>query len=348
MSITAGQIAAIIGGTIVGDPNVLVFRPSKIEEGGEGTITFLANPKYNEYLYTTTASVVLVGNELILDTKVSPTLIKVDNVYLALAILMEKFNAQLSIPKGVSSTTSIHSSVELGDNVSIDDFVVVRAGVKIGANTKIFGQVFIGDNVTIGKDVILYPGVKIYHNCHLGDRCVIHANTVIGSDGFGYAKDDQGNFKKIPQTGNVIIEDDVEIGSNAVIDRASMGSTIIKSKAKLDNLIQIAHNVVIGSNTAIAAQAGIAGSVVIGNDCLIGGQAGIAGHLQIADGTMIQAQSGISSSVKGDNIKLYGTPALDYSNYLKSYAYFKKLPEIVTQLRNLQTELDKLTKSIDK
>jgi UDP-3-O-[3-hydroxymyristoyl] glucosamine N-acyltransferase len=348
MSITAGQIAAIIGGTIEGDASVLVYRPSKIEEGGEGTITFLANPKYNEYLYSTTASAVLVSNDLVLECEVKPTLIKVENVYIALAILMEKFNSNLSIPKGQSNMSSVHPSVELGENVSIDDFVVIRSGAKIGANAKIFGQVFIGDNVVIGDDTILYPGVKIYHDCKLGNRCVIHANTVIGSDGFGYAKDENGNFKKIPQTGNVIIEDDVEIGSNAVIDRASMGSTIIKSRAKLDNLIQVAHNVVIGSNTAIAAQAGIAGSVVIGNDCLIGGQAGIAGHLQIADGTMIQAQSGISSSVKGENIKLYGTPALDYANYLKSYAYFKKLPEIVAQLRYVQTEMDKLAKSVDK
>jgi UDP-3-O-[3-hydroxymyristoyl] glucosamine N-acyltransferase len=205
--------------------------------------------------------------------------------------------------------------------------------------------VFIGDNVTIGDDVVIYPGVKIYHNCVIGDRCVIHANSVIGSDGFGFAKDESGNYKKIPQTGNVVLENDVEIGSNTVIDRASMGSTVIKSGAKLDNLIQIAHNVSVGNNTAIAAQSGVAGSVNVGSNCIIGGQVGIAGHLSIGDGTMIQAQSGISSTVKGPNAKLYGSPAIDYQNYLKSYAYFRKFPDIVQQLRTLQSAVDKISQN---
>ncbi len=306
MQITARQIAQIVNGSIIGDESTIVSGPSKIEEGVKGTITFLANPKYKEYLQSTQASVVLISNDFVPDSPVNPTLIIVENVYQSLAVLMEKFNSGVSIASGIAATAVIASSAEIGNGTSID------------------------------------PGVKIYHNCVIGDRCVIHANSVIGSDGFGFARDESGNYKKIPQTGNVVLENDVEIGSNTVIDRASMGSTIIKSGAKLDNLIQIAHNVSVGNNTAIAAQSGVAGSVNIGEHCIIGGQVGIAGHLSIADGTMIQAQSGISSTVKGPNAKLYGSPAIDYQNYLKSYAYFRKFPEIVQQLRSLQSAIDKI------
>lgn len=347
MHVTANQIAQILGGTITGDPEVIITGPSKIEVGGTGTITFLSNPKYKEYLYTTTASVVLVSQDFVPDRPVSSTLISVENVYVALGILMEKFDSGISISSGIAATAIIHDSVVIGEGASIDDHVIIKQGAVIGSNVKIYGQVFIGDHVIIGDDVTLYPGVKIYHKCVVGDRSVVHSNTVIGSDGFGFAKNDDGNYKKISQIGNVVIENDVEIGSNVVIDRATMGSTIIKSGAKLDNLIQIAHNVIVGSNTVMAAQTGVAGSVVIGSDCLIGGQVGIAGHLSIADGTLIQAQSGISSTIKGENVKLYGSPAIDYQNYLKSYAYFRKLPDIVQQIRILQSELDKLTHKKD-
>jgi len=342
MQVSAKQIAQILGGSITGDAEVLISGPSKIEEGKEGTITFLANPKYKEYLYTTKASIILVGNDFIPEREVAATLIAVENVYVALALLMEKFNSGISISAGIASTAIYDNSVKIGDGTAVDDYVIIKPNVVIGSNCKIYGHVFIGDNVILGDDVVLHAGVKLYHQCVIGNRCVIHANTVIGSDGFGFAKDESGKYKKIPQTGNVVLEDDVEIGSNTVIDRASMGSTIIRSGAKLDNLIQIAHNVNIGKNTAIAAQTGVAGSVEIGNDCLIGGQVGIAGHLSIADGTMIQAQSGISSTIKGPNAKLYGSPAIDYQNYLKSYAYFRKFPDIVQQLRTLQTAVDKL------
>lgn len=343
MQFKAKQIADLIGGSIIGDPDILISGPSKIEEGGAGTISFLANAKYTDFIYTTTASVVLVSKDFVPERPITCTMIVVENVYVALAFLMENFNSGISIESTVSVLTSIHSSVVIGDNAAIDDYVIIKKGVTIGKNCKIYGQVFIGDNVEIGDDVVLYPGVKVYHNCKIGDRSVIHANAVIGSDGFGFAKDETGKFKKIPQTGNVVIESDVEIGSNTVIDRASMGSTTIKSGAKLDNLIQVAHNVTVGSNTAIAALTGIAGSVEIGQGCLIGGQVGIAGHLSIADGTMIQAQSGISASVKGENVKLYGSPAIDYNNYLKSYAHFRRLPELAAQIRALQAELDKLS-----
>ena len=346
MQVSANQIAKLLGGQVIGDPDVTVNGPSKIEEGTPGSITFLGNPKYESFIYETKASVVLVSKDFVPDKPVSATLVIVENVYEALAILMDKFNSGLSINRGVSPTAIVDSSAELGENCSIDDLVIIKHGAKIGSNTKVYGQVFIGDNVKIGQNSVLYPGVKIYHNCIIGDDCVLHANVVIGSDGFGFAKDDHGNYKKIAQTGNVVIENGVEIGSNTVIDRATMGSTIIKSGVKLDNLIQIAHNVTIGKNTAIAAQTGVAGSVKIGENCLIGGQVGFAGHIEISDGTMIQAQSGISSSTKDKNTKLYGTPAIEYQNYLKSYAYFKKFPDIVAQIKALEKEIKELTEQL--
>ncbi len=344
MQITAKQISEILDGTIIGDPEVSIGGASKIEDGQPGTITFLANPRYKEYIYTTEASVVLVSKDFVAEKSLKPTLIAVDNVYVSLAVLMEKFNTGISILAGIASSAVVHSSALIAEGVKIDDHVIIKPHVVIGKNTVIYGQVFIGDNVSIGEHTTIFPGVKIYHNCIIGNGCTIHANTVIGSDGFGFAKDENGNYKKIPQTGNVVIEDDVEIGSNTVIDRASMGSTRICKGVKLDNLIQVAHNVSIGNDTAIAAQTGIAGSVNIGKNCIIGGQAGIAGHLSIADGTMIQAQSGLSGTVKGDHVKLYGTPAIDYQNYLKSYAHFRRLPEIVKQLTELQSSVNKMSK----
>ncbi len=347
MQVSAKQIAQILNGEVVGDEAAMVSGPSKIEEGTPGSITFLANPKYENYLYQTEATIVLVNKGFVPERKVKPTMIIVDDVYNALAILMENFNSKISISKGISASAIVDESAKIGENVSIDDLVIIKSKVIIGDSSKIYGQVYIGDRVKIGSNVIIYPGVKIYQDCIIGDNCIIHANAVIGSDGFGFAKDDHGNYKKIAQTGNVVIEDNVEIGSNTVIDRATMGSTIIKEGAKLDNLIQIAHNVSIGKNTAIAAQTGIAGSVQVGENCLIGGQVGIAGHLKIHDGTMIQAQSGISSSISKPNVKLYGSPAIDYQNYLKSYAYFRKFSDIVQQIRSLEKEIDIMKQSLD-
>jgi len=346
MQVSARQIAALLDGIITGDPEVTISGPSKIEEGLSGTITFLANPKYKDYIYSTRASIVLVDNTFIPDQPVIPTLIFVENVYVALAVLMEKFNSGVSIDLGIASSAIVHPSTVIGTGVYVDHHVIIKPNVEIGDHTKIYGQVFIGDNVKIGKNVTFHPGVKIYHNCFIGNNCIIHANAVIGSDGFGFVKDSDGNYKKIPQTGNVVIEDDVEIGSNTVIDRASMGSTKIMKGVKLDNLIQIAHNVTIGENTAIAAQSGVAGSTQIGGNCIIGGQVGIVGHIQIADGAMVQAQSGISASVKSPNAKLYGSPAIEYTNYLKSYALFRRLPEIAQQLRTLQSGIDNKDQNI--
>lgn len=342
MQVTAQQIAAILNGKIIGNPNAIVYGPAKIEEAAEGNITFLANPKYKDYLKSSKASVILIAEADLPTENLEPTFIIVDNVYAALAILMDHFNRGMSLKSIIAGTAVIHESVKIGQNTAIDDYVIIKPNARIGSNVKIFGHVFIGDHVSIGDNTVLYSGVKIYHDCVIGRQCVIHANTVIGCDGFGFAKEADGRYKKIAQTGNVIIEDDVEIGSNVVVDRASMGSTIIRSGVKLDNLIQVAHNVSIGSNTAIAAQAGIAGSTQLGSDCLIGGQVGIVGHLQIANGTMIQAQSGVASSVKSPNSKLYGTPAISYSNYLKSYAYFKNMQDLVDKVNELQSRLDKM------
>lgn len=340
MIFTVGQIASMVDGKVEGDSSAVIVGPSGIEDGQPGTITFLGNAKYSEHIYHTLASAVIVDTDFISEKPIKATLIRVPNVYTSLAVLMEKYNSFITLRPGFSSLASISADAIIGENTFIDDFVIIKPNVKIGSNTKIYGQVFLGDNVKIGSNVTLYPGVKIYHNCEVGNHTVIHANVVIGSDGFGFARDENGNYLKIPQTGNVIIEDDVEIGSNTVIDRASFGSTVIKEGAKLDNLIQIAHNVTVGKHTVIAAQAGISGSTQVGTGCLIGGQVGMVGHIHIADGTMVQAQSGISSSVKGKNVKLYGTPAMDFQNYLKSFAYFKKLPEIVQQLREVQTSFD--------
>ncbi|MBK9735662.1 MAG: UDP-3-O-(3-hydroxymyristoyl)glucosamine N-acyltransferase [Saprospiraceae bacterium] len=346
MQKSASQIAMLLEGKVFGNPDVIISGPSKIEEGKPGTISFLGNPKYAHYIYDTLASAVLVSKDFVPERPLKATLISVENVYASLAILMEHFSPKIANEKIISSTSIIDPTVHIGDEVSIDDYVIIKANVRIGSRSKIFAQVYIGNNVHIGDNVLIYPGVKIYRDCVIGNNCVIHANAVIGSDGFGFGKDDSGGYKKIAQLGNVVIEDDVEIGSNTVIDRASIGSTMIKKGVKLDNLIQVGHNVTIGENTVIAAQTGIAGSTKIGPNCLIGGQVGFKGHIDIAEGTMIQAQSGIGSNIKHENTKWYGSPAIDFNNYLKSYAYFRKFPEIVQQMRKQEIELDRLKQEI--
>lgn len=346
MKFTVGQIATMLDGVVEGDSSAVIFGPSGIEDAQAGSLTFLGNAKYTDHVYKTLATAIIVDANFKALKPLNASLIRVANVYTSLAILMEKFNSSITLRSGISSLSSVSDDALIGENTFIDDFVIIKPNVRIGSNTKIYGQVFIGDNVILGNDVTIYPGVKIYHNCEIGNHCVLHANVVIGSDGFGFARNENNNYKKIPQTGNVVIEDNVEIGSNTVIDRATIGSTVIKEGAKLDNLIQIGHNVVIGKHTVIAAQTGVAGSTQVGDTCLIGGQVGIAGHIHITDGTMIGAQSGISASVKDKNVKLWGTPALDFQSYLKSYAYFKKLPEIVLQLREVQKSLDVLKETI--
>lgn len=337
--INAAQLAAILQGKVEGNPEVSVNRPSKIEEAEAGSIAFLGNLKYEHYAYTTKASILLVSNDFAPSQPIEATLIRVADVYASVAILLEKFGqAQQPTQIEISSKASIHSKATIGAQSAIGDFSMIEENATIGSNSIIYGQVFIGKNAKIGNNVVLYPGVKIYQDCEIGDNCILHSNVVIGSDGFGFAPNADGTFKKVPQIGNVIIENDVEIGSNTTIDRATMGSTIIRSGVKLDNLIQIAHNVEIGKNTVVAAQAGIAGSTKIGENCMIGGQVGIVGHIKIADGTKIQAQSGVAASITEPKTAVYGSPAIGYSQFLRAFAVFKQLPEVLKRIQNLENQ----------
>ncbi|MBT8220142.1 MAG: UDP-3-O-(3-hydroxymyristoyl)glucosamine N-acyltransferase [Bacteroidia bacterium] len=345
MQITAIELCKLLNGTIEGDPDVVIKGPSKIEEGTPGTISFFANPKYESFIYTTKASALLIPREFKPTKEVASTLIRVDNVYGAISQLLDAFGHQPSKPKGISEHALVHDSVKAGDNLAVAEFVVIGEQVNIGNDVTIYPQVFIGKNVKIGSNVTLYPGVKIYHSCEIGDNCVIHSNTVIGGDGFGFLPKEDGTYTKVNHTGNVILEDDVEIGSNSTIDRATIGSTVIKKGAKLDNLIHIAHNVEIGYNTVIAAQTGIAGSTKIGDNCMIGGQCGFVGHIAIADGSKFQAKSGISSSIKEPNKEYYGYPVLRYSQYQRSYVHFKNLPQLAKRVLELEKKLAVLEQS---
>ncbi len=339
MQISAQELCQLLGGTLEGDPSVVVSRPAKIEEATEGTLTFLANPKYETYAYTTKASILLVSQHFVATQPLAPTLIRLDDVYAAIAFLLEKFDDNTGSPVAtIDEKTAIHRSANIGENTDIGAFTVIEEGATIGSNCRIAPQVFIGKNVTIGQHVTLHAGVKIYHQSVIGDRCVLHANAVIGGDGFGFAPQADGSYKKVPQIGNVVLENDVEIGANTTIDRATMGSTIVRAGAKIDNLVMIAHNVEIGSHTVIAAQAGIAGSTKIGERCMIGGQTGFVGHIKIADGTRVQAQSGVAAAVETPNTALYGSPAIPYADYLKSYAVFKQLPELNKKIRQLEKD----------
>lgn len=331
MNFTAGQIADQINGTIVGDRDIDILNISKIEEGSKGSLTFLANPKYTEFIYTTKASVAIVSSDFEPTEKIDLTLIKVKDPYSSFTTILELFNKDLSNRKGISQLTVIDKSSKISDSSFIGSFSSVGENSIIGENCVIENQVFIGNNVEVGNDCKFYPGVKILDDTIIGQNCIIHSSTTIGSDGFGFAPNDDGSFKKIPQTGNVVIGDNVEIGSNSTIDRATLGSTIISDGVKLDNQIQIAHNVEIGENTAIAAQSGIAGSTKIGKNCMIGGQVGIIGHIKIGDNVKIQAQAGVTSDVES-NSRVTGTPAISYMNYNKSYVHFKNLPEIVKKI----------------
>lgn len=339
MQITAKQLCELLGGTLEGNPDISVNGPSKIEEGQPGTITFLANPKYESYAYTTQASILLVSKDFKPTKPVTATLIRVDDVYSSLAFLMERFGQQETTYDGIDDAAFVHDSAVVHKEVSIGKFCHIESRVKIGKGCQLFPQVYIGEEVEIGENVILYPGVKIYSKCKIGNNCILHANVVVGSDGFGFAPQEDGSYKKIPQLGNVVLEDHVEVGANTVIDRASMGSTIIRKGVKLDNLIQVAHNVEIGDHTVIAAQAGIAGSTQIGKRCMIGGQAGFVGHIQLADGVKVQAQSGVAGSIKKENTAVYGAPAIPYADFLKSYAVFKQLPALRKKIQELEKRL---------
>lgn len=341
MQFTAGQIAQFLGGIVEGDPDVVITRPAKIEEGGLGAITFFANPKYEAYVYTSTASAILVGRDFVPEKPVRATLIRVDNVYGAVAALLEEYAKQAPKPEdeGISSLAFIHPGAVIGEGASIGPFSVVEKGARLGKGVRISAQVFIGPDAEIGDDTLICPGVKVQRECRIGKRCIIHPNAVIGSDGFGFSTDSKGAYQKIAQIGNVVLEDDVEIGANTTIDRATMGSTLIREGVKIDNLVQVAHNVEIGAHTAIAAQAGIAGSTKIGEFVQIGGQAGFIGHITVANRVRVQAQSGVLGSVEKEGKIIGGAPAYDYREFLKAVAYFKLLPEMEKRLRLLERDV---------
>ncbi len=343
MQFNATQIASLINGSIEGDENSSVSSFGKIEDAQTGQLTFLANPKYEEFLYTTNASIIIISDIQEIKQPLKATLIRVPDAYSAFATILASYqNMVTEQMTGIQQPSFISASAKIGAKVFVGAFSYIGENVFIGDNVKIFPLVFIGDDARIDANTILYPGVKIYHDCIIGKNVTIHASSVIGSDGFGFAPQPDGTFKKVPQIGNVIIEDQVEIGANVTIDRATLGATLIKSGAKLDNLIQIAHNVEIGNHTVIAAQAGVSGSTKIGNYVMIGGQAGIVGHIQIADGSKINAQSGVSKSLKIPNTIVTGSPAYDYSSSLKSQALTRKLPELEKRLKELEALVQQL------
>ncbi|UAB75187.1 UDP-3-O-(3-hydroxymyristoyl)glucosamine N-acyltransferase [Mesoflavibacter sp. SCSIO 43206] len=335
MKFTAEQIAGILEGVVEGNPQVEVSKLSKIEEGEEGALTFLANPKYTHYIYSTKASIAIVNNTFIPEQDLNCTLIKVEDAYKAFSKLLEYYNQVKLNKSGIEQPSYISDNVKQGDNIYIGAFTYIGNNVTLGNNVKIFPSSYIGDNVTIGDDTVVFSGAKVYSESIIGKNCVINSGAIIGADGFGFAPDENGEYSKVPQIGNVILEDFVDIGAATTIDRATLGSTIIRRGVKLDNQIQIAHNVEIGKNTVIAAQTGVAGSTKIGENCQIGGQVGIVGHITIGNNVKIQAQSGIGRNVK-DNEVLQGSPALSYGDFNKSYVYFKNLPKIVKTVNDLE------------
>ena len=339
MKFTASQIAGILEGDIVGNPDVEVSKLAKIEEGTKGSLTFLANPKYTPYIYNTKASITIVNDDFTPEDKIDTTLIKVTDAYQAFSKLLEYYNQVKMDKTGIEQPSFISESASHGDNIYLGAFAYIGDNVTIGDNTKIYPSSYIGDNVTIGDNVVIFPGVKIYSDCVIGNDCFINSGAIIGADGFGFTPTENGEYYKMPQIGNVILEDNVDVGAATTIDRATLGSTIVREGVKLDNQIQIAHNVEIGKNTVIAAQTGIAGSTKIGENCKIGGQVGFAGHLVIGNNVKIQAQSGVGRHVK-DNEVLQGSPALTYGDYSKSYVHFKNLPKIVKEINEIEKKLN--------
>jgi len=341
MQFTAAQIAGMLQGKVEGNPESTVSTLAKIEEGKSGSLTFLANPKYTEYIYSTGATIAIVADGFIPERKLpeSLTLIRVADAYGSFAKLLEAYN-QFRQPKpGIDASAYVAKSARIGSNTYVGAFSYVGEDAVIGDDVKIYPNSFVGDGVSIGHRTIIFAGVRIYADCFVGANCTIHSGVIIGGDGFGFTPNSENNYQKVPQIGNVIIEDHVEVGSNTTIDRATLGSTIIRKGVKLDNLIQVAHNVEIGENTVIAAQTGIAGSTKIGQNCMIGGQVGIVGHLFIADGTKIAAQSGVGHDIKEPNTIVQGSPAFGIMDYKKSYLGFRKLPEIMKQISEIEKKL---------
>ncbi len=342
MEFTAATIAGFLKGEIVGDPDTIINTVAKIEEGHEGALSFLANPKYEHYLYTTKSSIVLVNKSLVPSAKVSATMIRVNNAYESFAALLQLVDQTKPRKKGIHPAAVIEPTAKIGTDVYVGAFAYIGDDAVISDKCSVYPHVYIGDRTRIGSGCTLYSGVRIYHECIIGAGCTIHAGTVIGSDGFGFAPQSETEFIKIPQIGNVIIEDHVEIGANVAIDRATMGSTIIRKGVKLDNLIQIGHNVEVGENTVMAALSGISGSTKLGKNCMIGGQVGFAGHSKIADGVRIGAQSGIPGNIKKENSVLIGYPAIDHRNFLRSSIIFQRLPELNAKVDELAKEIELL------
>jgi UDP-3-O-[3-hydroxymyristoyl] glucosamine N-acyltransferase len=343
MRISAAALAKLINATVEGDPEALITGPARIEEAKSGDITFLANPAYEHHLYETTATAVLVSQDFKPKEDVSPTLLRVDNVYETVSHLLQVYQSDEASKtvRQISQHACVDDAAELGADVRVGKFSIVSAGARIGSGTVILDQVFIGPDVVIGRGCTVYPGARILRDCRIGDRCILHANVVIGADGFGFLPDGDGNYRKVPQVGNVVLGSEVEVGANTTIDRATMGSTTIHRGVKLDNLIQIGHNVEIGEHTVIAAQTGVAGSTKIGARCRIGGQVGFAGHLTIADGTNIQAQSGIARHVREPDQALGGSPAIGYRDWIKSSIIYTRLPELYRRLNQLEKKVHK-------
>ncbi len=346
MEFSAQQIADYLKGKVIGNKDIKVSGFSKIEEGAPATLTFLSNPKYEQYIYTTQADIVLVDDTFEAEKPLTATLIKVENAYQSLAMLMRLAESVKPQKEGIDEKAVVDSSAKLGEKCYVGALAYVGANVVAGEACKIYPQAFVGDNVRLGKNVTIYAGAKIYESSVIGNNCTIHAGAVVGADGFGFAPNEKGEFEKIPQIGNVILEDDVEVGANTCIDRATMGSTIIRRGAKLDNLIQIAHNVEVGENTVIAAQCGVAGSTKIGKNCMFGGQVGIAGHLTIADGNKFGAQTGVGRKLETPNTVYQGSPALTAIQFNRTYAYFKRLPEMNTTIAELKKQIEELKNNV--
>ncbi len=339
MIFTASEIAEIIDGKVDGDPSVKVSKLSKIEDGKKGSLTFLSNPKYTQFIYSTAASITIVDKAFVPDQDLSTTLIRVDDAYNSFSVLLDHYEKTIVKPIGINKFSDIDPTVNINKSCHVGPFSVIKKGVEIGQNVQIYSNAFIGENVKIGTNSIINEGVKIMNNSVIGNNCIIHSGSIIGSDGFGFVKQNDNTYKKIPQIGNVIIGDFVEIGANTTIDKATLGSTIIKKGVKIDNLVQIAHNVIIGENTVIAAQVGIAGSSKIGKNCMIGGQAGVAGHIVIGDNVKLQGKTGVTKDIPS-NSSLQGNPAMKFIDYSRSFIHFRNFPSLVERIENLEKKLN--------
>ena len=342
MKFLASQIAALLNGTVEGNPDTEVWNVAKIEEGAPGMLSFLANPKYIPYIYENKSSVVIVNKDFVAEKPIAATLIRVDDAYASFAKLLAFYDHLSQDKKGVSSLAFVSSTAKCGENLYLGEFAFIGENVTLGNNVKVYPQVYVGDGCVIGDNTVLYPGVRLYRNTVVGRRCIIHAGAVIGADGFGFAPQEDGHYEKIPQVGNVVIDDDVEIGANTTIDRSTMGSTHVHKGVKLDNLIHLAHNVEIGENSALAAQVGVSGSTHLGKNCVVGGQSGFVGHIHIANGSKFGGQCGVMGSIKEENQEFMGTPIQPLRQYLVSNARFRHIDEMARKLDALEKEIERL------